>query len=201
MSGVTVLDILSRAQAELRSLIEQALSEGRYTDVAEIARIADRVAQLTSGNGQPSVGRPQALKSPESPAARHTLALPVRRKGSSRSFPRFERERDKLVKIAWSKKDRAEYEHKAPRHVVDLLIDAIRTRKGEGAKFDPPDVLPLKDSRTRREIPSYQSYLALAWLRHEGVITKYGRDGYALKPTAATQEHLTELWEGLPSRD
>ena len=105
------------------------------------------------------------------------------------------------MKIAWSKKDRSEYEHKAPRRVADLLVAAIRSRKGEGAKFQAPEVLPLVEPRTRREIPSYQSYLALAWLRHEGVVAKYGRDGYALKPTAATPEHLTELWEALPSRD
>lgn len=204
MSNVSVaLQILSKAEAELRSVIERALAEGSYSDVATIARIADGLAQLSAAEpvdeGQPT---PRAERSRPAVPPAPSPAQPTVSRGSrtARTFPRFEREGDKLVKIAWSKKDRAEYEHKAPRRIVDLLLESIRSRKGEGAKFDAPDVLPLKDSKTRREVPSYQSYLALAWLRHEGVITKYGRDGYALKPTAATPDHLSELWEALPSR-
>jgi hypothetical protein len=197
--SAAVLRILNNAQAELRSLLEEALADSRYTDVAAIARVADGLAQLGASSGSP-IGE-STISVPLTPESRPSAASPSRRTRPSRTFPRFEREGDKLVKIAWSKKDRAEYEHKAPRSVIDLLIEAIRNRKGEGAKFEAPDILPLKDSKTRREIPSYQSYLALAWLRHEGVIAKYGRDGYALKPTAARQEHVAELWEALPSRD
>jgi hypothetical protein len=120
----------------------------------------------------------------------------VRRK----AFPRFEREEDKLVKIAWSKRDRKEYEHKAPRSVADLLLDHIKGRKGVGVRFVADDVFPMKDLK-KREIPSYQAYLALAWLVHEGVITKFGREGYSLKPSSANSARLTELWEALPGRD
>lgn len=197
--SAAVLRILSNAQLELRSLLEEALADSRYTDVAAIARVADGMAQLGASSGSPT--GESTISASLTPESRPSAASPSRHTRPSRTFPRFEREGDKLVKIAWSKKDRAEYEHKAPRSVIDLLIEAIRNRKGEGAKFEAPDILPLKDSKTRREIPSYQSYLALAWLRHEGVIAKYGRDGYALKPTAARQEHVAELWEALPSRD
>ncbi len=198
----TAYEILTKTQADLRQLIQQALGEGRYRDVAEIARIADGVGRLVAGDQAITAGG-DSPKSPTPPQLASSPAsdAPQRRGRSARAFPRFERHGDKLVKIAWSKKDRAEYEHKSPRQVVDMLIEAIRSRRGDGAKFEAPDVLPLRESKTRREIPSYQSYLALAWLRHEGVIAKHGRDGYSLKPTAATPEHLTELWEALPSRD
>ncbi len=196
--SAAVLQILNEAQAQLRSLLQEALANNRYTDVAEIARVADRLAQLGAESG---LAPPTDESAHPARVSRPSAAPPTRHTRPSRTFPRFEREGDKLVKIAWSKKDRAEYEHKAPRNVVDLLIEAIRNRKGEGAKFEAPDVLPLKDSKTRREVPSYQSYLALAWLRHEGVIAKYGREGYLLKPTTAQREHIAELWEALPSRD
>jgi hypothetical protein len=199
--SAAVVRVLGKAQAELRSLLEQALAESRYTDVAEIAQVADSLGQLGADSSQASPVVERTVSTSQAPPSRTVPARHFRPVRPSRTFPRFEREGDKLVKIAWSKKDRAEYEHKAPRQVVDLLIEAIRSRKGEGAKFEAADVLPLMDSKTRREIPSYQSYLALAWLRHEGVISKYGRDGYALKPTTARQEHLAELWEALPSRD
>jgi len=195
--------ILSKAETELRALIEGALAEGRYGEVARLARLADGLAHLST---METVGDTSTVPFTKvvdlSPIARppDRTALRAPRLSRSRNFPRFEREGDKLVKIAWSKRDGAEYEHKAPRRIVDLLLASVRARKGEGARFVAPDVLPLKDARTHHEVPSYQSYLALAWLRHEGVITKYGRDGYALKPAAATAEHLSELWEALPSR-
>lgn len=198
----TALELLQRTQAELRDLIRSALADGRYNEVAEIAKIADGIARL----GSPEGDQLDLRLAPSATAGTLSRTADALKRGSqrgriARTFPRFERESDKLVKIAWSKKDRAEYEHKAPRQVVNLLIEAIRSRKGEGAKFEAPDVLPLKDPKTRREVPSYQSYLALAWLRHEGVIAKYGREGYSLKPTSATAEHLDELWNALPSRD
>jgi predicted lipid-binding transport protein (Tim44 family) len=200
--SAAVLQILSNAQAELRSLLEQALAESRYTDVAEIAQIADSLAQLGADSGPASSDVEPTVSASQAPAPRNASAAHTNRAGRpSRSFPRFEREGDKLVKIAWSKKDRAEYEHKAPRQVVDLLIEAIRSKKGEGAKFEAPDVLPLTERKSRKEVPSYQSYLALAWLRYEGVVAKHGRDGYSLKPTSATPERLNELWKALPSRD
>lgn len=202
MRSAAVLRILGNAQAELRSLLEQALSESRYSDVAEIAQLAEALAQLGANRGKVTSEVEPTVSTSQAAALRGALAPHIARASRpSRSFPRFEREGDKLVKIAWSKKDRAEYEHKAPRRVVDLLIEAIRSKKGEGAKFEAPDVLPLSDRKSRKEVPSYQSYLALAWLRHEGVVAKHGRDGYSLKPTAATPARLTELWEALPSRD
>jgi hypothetical protein len=194
--------ILEQTETSLRELIEHALSEQQYSAVAAIAGIADAVGRLLRDSDRAST-----LSTAANNGARSKDHVPPSQPAPPtgrilrRTYPRFEREGDKVVKIAWSKRDRAEYEHKASRRIVDLLIEAIKARKGAGAKFDAPDVLPLKDSKSRREIPSYQSYLALAWLRHEGVIIKYGRDGYALKTTAAAPEHLAELWEALPSRD
>jgi hypothetical protein len=207
MSTLEALMIIKRAEQEMRDQLQRALDEGRYADVAELARLADGLSHLLAAagvsNGVPSGPSPNSAPSKtqlELPRSRtiHTATRGGRR---AKAYPKFEREADRLVKIAWSKKDRSEYEHKAPLRVVNLLVDAIRSKKGEGAKFTAPDVLPLIDPKSRAEIPSYQSYLALGWLRHEGVIVKYGRDTYSLKSTAATAAHLKELWEALPSRD
>jgi hypothetical protein len=207
MSTVEAIVIIKRAEQEMRDQLQQALDEGRYVDVAELARLADGLSHLLAAAGVSKAvpSAPASESTPMMPPAElpgrrhpHPAARPGRR---VKAFPRFERDADRLVKIAWSKKDRAQYEHKAPMRVVNLLIDAIRSKKGEGSKFTAPDVLPLHDPKSRAEIPSYQSYLALGWLRHEGVIVKYGRDTYSLKPTAATATHLKELWEALPSRD
>lgn len=200
--------VIRRAEEELRAQAQRALAEGRYVEVAAIARMADGLAQLAALNGADPASNPPGLTDSVRdavPGTREPIqpAIPPGKtaRGNRKAFPRFEREEDKLVKIAWSKKDRAEYEHKAPRQVVNLLIDSIKGRKGLGARFIADDIFPMKDQKTKKEVPSYQAYLALLWLVHEGVITKYGREGYALKPTAATPEHVSELWEALPSRN
>ena len=193
--------LLEQTETSLRELIGRALSQQLYSAVAVIAAMADAVDRLLRESQIGSTPSTIAALGEAESIDRISPARPSALGRSRRNYPRFERHGDKVVKIAWSKRDRAEYEHKAPRRILDLLIEAIRARKGAGAKFDAPDILPLKDAKSRREVPSYQSYLILAWLRHEGVITKHGREGYTLKVTAATPEHLAELWEALPSRD
>lgn len=198
------LQVLGNAEAELRRLIERSLGQRKYDEVTDLARLADAVSQVVSLNNPeapetqgsiPETASSAALVAPKLLTARR------RQKGASRTtgFPRFEREGDWLIKIGWSKRERTEYEHRAPRHVIHVLIAAIRAKRGEGSRFAAADIWPLKES-ARREIPSYQAYLALAWLRQEGIIIKEGRDKYSLKPAAATPDRIAEFWEALPER-
>lgn len=190
--------MLQTAENDLRRLIEEALRQARYQDISSLAALADSIAQLretheVEDNGGEEAGetvRAEAEPRPQTQAS-------VRR--TSRAFPRFERDGDKIVKIAWSKRNRSEYEHRAPREVADALIDKIKKKKGEGAKFEASEILPLKD-KEYREIPSYQAYLALAWLRFEGLIVKHGRDQYSLKPGLATREKIDQLLVALPQK-
>ena len=68
--SAAVLRILSNAQAELRSLLEQALAESRYTDVAEIAQIADSLGQLGANSGQASSEAEPTVPVSQAPASR-----------------------------------------------------------------------------------------------------------------------------------
>lgn len=199
MQKAKLLEILSAAETELRAVIEQLLRDGAYGDIATTARIADAVAQLKivaiSEEAPPHVSDERAgvyeIAEVSPPSAR-------RASRSAKDYPKFSRDGDKLIKTAWSKRDRAEYEHRTPRRAVELLIEAIVKKKGEGRKFEAGDILPVKDPTTRKEIPSYQSYMALGWLRAEGLVTKKGRNGYVLKNGASSTERLNELWEALP---
>lgn len=195
-----VVEILRHAENQMRELMREALADGRYADVAQIAQTADALARLLQTESietEPNLPVERLFHGAASPHPSKAAATPRHK----RAYPRFEREADKLVKIAWSKRDRKEYEHKAPQFVIDSLITSIQNSKGVGAKFVPAEVFPLKHPKSKKEVPSYQSYLAMAWLVHEGVIVKYGRDGYVLKPTAATNDRISSLWSALPARD
>ena len=68
-----------------------------------------------------------------------------------------------------------------------------------GKTFVMEDLLPVHDN-AGEEIPSYQIYLALAWLRHTGAVEKKGRDGYVLRNSELSDGGFEEYWATLPMR-
>src|SRR6266567_3543667 len=110
--------VLSATEASLRQLIEQGLKEQRYSEIVEIAKLADGVARL--------LHTPQAAfaSPPEITANATSLPSPISRASSAkriptkRDYPRFERDGDRLVKIGWSKRRKGLYEHRASRQAV-----------------------------------------------------------------------------------
>jgi predicted lipid-binding transport protein (Tim44 family) len=194
--------ILAIAREQLQDLLTRAVEDQAYEDVASIARLADHVSRLLNGNGNSASHHTEGVATTMANSSGYddapsTAGATRRQRSRHKTLPRFERDGDRLVKVAWSKRDHAEYEHRAARDVVFLLLEAIRRNKGEGAVFESQDVLPLIDGG--REIPSYQAYVVLAWLREEGIVKKKGRNGYILKANAAPPERIDELWKTLPS--
>ncbi len=102
------------------------------------------------------------------------------------------------MKIGWSKREKAPYEHRAPKRVLQLLVESLLRVGGSGQRFTTDDVLPLREEGT--EIPTYQSYLTLAWLREVGLIVQHGRQGYSLLPGANLTQESDRLWNLLPAR-
>jgi len=195
-----LIEIVSNAESEVRKLIEEALAQNRYADVASAARVADHLARIVVELSSTCNSDPYA----PDPNLGTTLSgtdlsgQTTQRRRSARDYPRYAKDGERLIKFAWSKKDRAEYEHRTPRQTVQLFLEAVRKKKGTGKIFKADEIFPIKDPATKQEIPSYQAYLALGWLCHEGLVTKKGRDGYVLKALAST-DRIASLWDALPS--
>lgn len=115
-------------------------------------------------------------------------------------LPRFLREADRLVKIGWSERDHRVYEHRAPRGTVFEFARLAHDKASDTTAFTMDDVLPLKD-QAGKESPSYQAYLALAWLRTVGAIQRVGKDGYTAKRENLEREALEHLWNSLDARE
>lgn len=196
--------LLVSAEDGLRQLMEQALAEQSYSDVAHLASVADGVAALlrsTTSHQRPA-GKPAQARAQASVAERGKRSVAPSARSSRRSagkYPRFEREGDRLVKIGWSKKKGQPYEHRAPRTVVAKFREHLAERVKPGAVFTMEDVLPVPDGNGG-EVPSYQAYLTLAWLRHCDAVRRKGRDGYAYTERAIDQSAVESLWMALPER-
>jgi hypothetical protein len=211
------IEALQAAQGKLRkdfeTIILEAVKAEAFAEVALIARIAAAVsnvlAQVKAATDEaapppsPLAGQLLGADWPDSvraTAEEHVTMLQKlhpRRSSRRDQYPRFLRDGERLVKLAWSKKERAPYEHRAPREVIQTLVNAVQKKKGEGKLFQAADVMPLKNA-VHEEFPSYQSYLALNWLRDVGIVRRKGREGYVLTPNAVTTEKLERLWMALP---
>ncbi len=199
-----IRSILHEAEASLKAVIAGELEAGRFSQVARIAGIGDALSELV-GSVHPSHA---SVSNKIANRADATLPKPVQRKArpakSRRAsitahFPRFERDGERLVKVGWSKKRREEYEHRAPREVVETFARVLWVTARPGNTFTMETILPVHDS-SGDELPSYQSYLSLAWLRSAGALEKRGRDGYDLVLPDMTSSTFAKLWNKLPQR-
>jgi len=181
--------------------MERALREQRYSEVAQIAQLAEGITKLLAGRavagsvdgGTSPTSREVMQKQPLSSTSKKT------RRTGERDYPRFEREGDRLIKVGWSKKNKAEYEHRASFGTVIAFAKHLATHASEGEVFAMENLLPVQDEEGQ-EIPDYQAYLTLAWLRHAGVVRKKGRDGYVLRSGSSIVERIHELWGDLNQR-
>ncbi len=200
--------LLGTAEAGIRKLIQQCLEQNRYAMVAVLAELADGVASVRrrtaadvdNGDSLRGTGRawPQlgAAPRPATPEAQSGARGKLRSQLAS-TYPRFEREGDRLVKIGWSKKDDREYEHKAPRSAVVAVCGALAKRGKRAPTITMNALLPVADAE-EQEVPSYQVYLVVAWLRQLGVVERTGKDGYAVNAAQLAPEIIDATWSSLP---
>lgn len=186
------------AETRVRKLMETALSQKRYSEVAQLAPIAESLLSIsgvvTNSKGAIEMNRTASPDDSNDQQAGATLPATAVRTGHG--YPRFERQGDRLAKIAWSKKDRREYEHRAPADLIFRIAELFARNTKRGTPFLMDDLLPFK-TRSGDEIPSYQTYLALAWFRSLGLIEARGKDGYALS-VDDLRERAEREWKELP---
>lgn len=208
--------ICSAAEKSLRELMQKAIAAAEYRHLPTLARMAEQLAALATRACQTADSAPDAALASDTdqkPASRrgrgkaHPAVARIRRRvvaqprvrTSKAGYPRFLRTDDTLIKVGWSKKSRSEYEHRAPRHVVGAVMNAVARAGEKGAIFTVDALLPVRDQRDDTDVPSYQVYMAIAWLRTEGVLRQHGRDGYSLLVAENPEKTVEERWSALPA--
>lgn len=201
-SAFRVLDTCERG---LRDLLAKAAAKGDYSEVIQLTSWAKVVRSLADdAQADPaSVAAAPTGKHALSGTSAETKSRRLIRTASNRGkshkpegYPKFFRNEDELVKIGWSKREREEYQHKAPYKVLNLLVRKLATVSAGGRMFAADDILPLTTDHGT-EIPNYQGYLCLAWLRGEGLIESQGRQGYTISNTENLLKVVEERWQAL----
>jgi len=197
---------LGECESELRRLLAEAATEGDYASVLRIADLAKAVGALAAeGRATPAsmsaataAGIARADGDLARSAALNAPSRGRRPRAAAETYPRFFRRGNELVKVGWSKKDRREYNHRAPRTAVDAVAAAVRQVGAKGKLFNGDALLPLEDPSTSSAVPDYQAYVGLAWLKHLGVVEQHGRRaGYTLADGKQIDSTITAAWPEL----
>ncbi len=191
----------------LRALLADGASNGSdYDDlfrVAELAKAVRRMADGATSHRPPATTRNAAAATRKvgkvgTATKRRRNPATGRSRANTRKYPVFLRTGDNLIKVAWSKSSKAEYEHKAPKRALTDLVAVIAEVGARQDQFTTEDVMPVKDSRDKTEIPSYQAYLCLAWLREAALVQRHGRQGYSVTDPEGLRGQVDTHWQMLP---
>jgi len=216
-------EILQKAEADLRGVVADAASQGEYDAVVLLtswARQLSALAATESADAQTGTREANADESQGSPAVKPAAGRSVasrkktaaehrkrkggtqrRRRSSARpGYPRFVREEDKLVKIGWSKGKKTTYEHKVERKSLDAIVNQLARVARDRRRFAVDDLGEVVSADGETEIPPYQVYLCIAWLRASGIIEQHGRAGYSMANTDELAHVVEQAWNCLDER-
>lgn len=188
--------VVRECESRLRELMSKASAAGDYGAVATLMDWAKAVASIADRSSpRPSLEHENSIiASSHGVSARVTTKPPSKASAARTHYPRFTKHRKDLIKTGWSKKERKEYQHRAPRRVVDLLCTRLESCRGKD--FSSDELWPLREE-DGLEIPSYQAYLCLAWFRETGIITKNGRHGYFVDSNIDLKASVEHHWQQL----
>ena len=186
--GVETLGVCERS---LQELIGSAAAAPDYGAIMELTAMAKAVADIASsvtGDGSAAAPHPAGL-----PAAAEPVRAGARKKAGN--YPKFLRRGDDLIKIGWSKKGKKVYQHKAHRGVIDVVVAAL-VKVGQGGKiFITDKLMAAIEPSEGSPVPEYQVYVALAWLKHTGLIDQHGRQGYSVPRAATLRQAVDAAWK------
>lgn len=185
---------LHQAEASLRDLVSDAASGGDYASVLRIASWAKAISDMMAA---PPGRRNRSAQDSKNGAQTSAVRGASRRQGGN-GYPRFFRRGDQLVRVAWSKRNKDEYQHKTSLSVLRALAPIMTNAGKDGRIFSTDDVLPISDA-DGSPVPAYQAYVCIALLKQSGLIDQHGRQGYSIPRVAEFIEAVNTVWEKLPA--
>ena len=193
-------DIFARIAAidgELRAVAATAATAGLWPVVRAASLAAECLQPVSQSGGfakEPGRIAPSAAKQVGD-------RQPRPRTPKTHTYPRFVMENSDLVKIGWSKRERAEYRHRAPQAAVLQVASAIVKLAGPSGSFVAEGLFPVIATRDGTNVPDYQGYLALRWFRHLELVKQQGRVGYEVPAPDELVEAVKKQLKQLAASD
>lgn len=187
-------DVISSAEAAVLEVLAAAAFQGDYHTIDLARETAERLRHVRKAldTGDPISPEP-------SPIPRRSRGTRGERRKSRergrRNYPRFEVHGSSLVKIGWSKKKAAEYTQRIPEDVFQRVVAGLQAIAQESSgPISSESILAGTADLGGDEVPSYQTYAVLRFLRHHDVVRQTGRGEYFLP--ANVGELAATAWGG-----
>ena len=184
------LALLGECEKGLRSLMSEAAAAGDYEAVLRLTILAKELAAMMSPGSTPAKA---VMESPATYVHKSTHKQKIKL-----AYPKFFRRGQELVKIGWSKREKKEYQHKAPYHALGALASSLSKIGVDGRIFSTEKFLPLSYKTDNNPFPDYQVYVCLALLKHVGLVDQHGRQGYSIPKIAEFTTAVEAAWQQLP---
>ena len=190
-----VIEILNKTESELQEAIVEAAQAGDYRSVDMARAAAVNIKNLRTQILNPTdKANPRSMK-----VVSRAKRKATSRKGAKTDYPQFKVTKNTLIRIGWSKKQRQEYTHKAPRFVFDQTVKVMAALAQNGAgPFLAEQIIEQANNNESETIPSYQVYLVIGLLRKAECIKQVGRDGYIIPQDLVKKAE--EKWVELSNR-
>lgn len=203
-------EALERCEGSLRALTAEAAQTGDYEAVLSLTSLASEVGKLRNcalGEGrsarsqkqQPVAGVQGGNRATRAARRKPGKTARVVQRGRPAGYPRFSRKGLELLKIGWSKSSGAEYEHRVPKAALDRVVATLAEAAARKDLVRVDERLKGLEQSGGEAIPTYQVYVALAWLRKEGLIRQHGRKGYSLARPLSGRD-VEQRWNALVER-
>lgn len=198
--------LIANLDQEARREITSAASEGRFDELSVLASLGKEIAALatrwsTASRGDQSDASEQVASTPAAGETTTTKSTKADSGVKKAEYPHFVREKQDLVKVGWSPREKGPYEHRTPKAGVDAVAAAIAARGQSGYRFTMAEIVKtLSAAKAPLSIPSYQTYAVVSWLKWAGLILQHGRQGYTVVRPQTFTTSIETSWQTLPQR-
>lgn len=191
--------LLHETERKLREMVSAAAKSGDYSSVLQIASWAQTVTVMLKGRNAKKVTPGNNLHEKRVVGENKTLPQTRSSRRPGTEYPQFFKHNDQLVRLAWSRRERKEYIHRAPYPVLKALAKAIAEKGADGRVLSTDEILPLHD-KGGDAVPNYQAYVGIALLKRSALIDQHGRQGYSVPRLAEFEAAVEAVWRKLPER-
>jgi hypothetical protein len=209
MSGdLRLRKLIADLDCAARREIALAAGEGRFDELPQLTPMAKEIAALAARwPSEPSpapvaLARPATTDDPSAAAAVRGAPTPrASTKLKKSDYPKFLREKQDLVKLGWSPREKGPYEHRVPKAGVDAVASAVASNGKAGHRFTMDEILKaLTSAKSAEQVPSYQTYAVVSWLKWAGMVLQHGRQGYTVVRPQTFASSIETAWQSLPQR-
>jgi hypothetical protein len=181
------------------TFLSEAAATADYSSIVQIALWARTLRDLYGS--LPSAKESHAVVALER-SSKIGTKIAVRERSPrahSASYPRFCQRDDQLIRVAWSRKEKKEYRHKASFATLKAVINAMSKHGADGRVFSTEEILPIHDSTDGGKVPDYQAYVVISLLKETGLIDPHGRRGYSIPRITQFEDAVEAVWKKLPA--